>query len=356
LLQFAKAHQMRYTFKIGSFFRIPVKIHITFPLILLVFGAEAWIRGNAWDALWAVVLVLAVFTCVVLHELGHSLQVRRYGIRVRDIVLLPIGGMARAESIPENPWHEIVVAASGPLVNLALASIFLAVILVRGTPLDFEHDFVTNLFSINIILGAFNMIPAFPMDGGRILRAVLATRMSYLAATRRAKSVGQAIALVFAVIGFANTSFIMLPVIAVVIFFGAISEENMIKMKVNLGGKPVREYIAAGVPIFDLADTVEHAASILDDESPIALPVSTADRRLPAAVLRDDLTEAVERGDGRLPLQSLLITDFPLLEGSVSALQVYSYMKAEGRAFAGVIDEGRFAGLVFLSNLSRAIA
>jgi Zn-dependent protease len=219
---------MRNTLKFGSFFGIPVRIHFTFPLILVAFGVEAGLRGGWMEALWAVSLILAVFVCVVLHELGHSLQVRRYGIDVRDIILLPIGGMARAERIPEDPKQEIIVAISGPIVNFALALVFFVIVSARGGRWDFENDFVANLLVINIVLGVFNLSPAFPMDGGRILRGVLAMRMNYLDATRRAKNIGQVIAILFVVIGFVDTHFIMLPLIAVFIFFGGITEEKMV--------------------------------------------------------------------------------------------------------------------------------
>jgi len=219
---------MRNTLKFGSFFGIPVRIHFTFPLILVAFGVEAWIRGGWTDAVWAVLLILAVFVCVVLHELGHSLQVRRYGIQVRDIVLLPIGGMARADKIPEKPRQEIIVAISGPLVNFVLALLLYAIVSVRGGIWDGENDFLVNLLFINIVLGVFNLIPAFPMDGGRILRGFLATRMHYLDATRHAKNVGQIIAILFVLIGFVDTHFIMLPLVAVFVFFGAMAEEKMV--------------------------------------------------------------------------------------------------------------------------------
>jgi Zn-dependent protease len=234
---------MKHTLRFGSFFGIPVRIHFTFPLILLAFGAEGWIRGGWAESLWAVGLVMAVFGCVVLHELGHSLQVRRYGIDVRDIILLPIGGMARAEKIPEDPRQEIIVAISGPLVNFALAALLGLFLWVRANPVDFVHDFALNMLAINIVLGTFNLIPAFPMDGGRILRGLFAMRMDYLKATRYAKNIGQIIAVVFVVIGFVYTKFIMLPIIAVFVFFGAMNEEKMVRVKINLDGKRAGDFV-----------------------------------------------------------------------------------------------------------------
>ncbi len=297
---------MRYTLFAGSYFGIPVRIHITFPLILAVFGAEAWMEGGPVAAVRAVLLILAVFVCVVLHEFGHSLQVRRYGIVVRDIVLLPIGGMARAERIPEQPRQEIIVAISGPLVNFALALILYGVMVVLDRPMSPGFDFLASLFAINLVLGLFNLIPAYPMDGGRILRGLLATRLTYLRATRYATSVGQLIAQGFVVLGFVYHELIMLPVIAMFIFFGAMTEESMIRVRFKLGGRTVRDFTdplpsdfsAAGVgrrPLFDADTPATRAyyamkaangrpAVVVDDGTPIGILVFD---RL-AEVLRSD--------------------------------------------------------------------
>jgi len=292
---------MRNTLKFGSFFGIPVRIHFTFPLILVAFGVEAGLRGGWVDAAWAVLLVLAVFVCVVLHEFGHSLQVRRYGIVVRDIILLPIGGMARAERIPDDPKQEIVVAISGPLVNFALALIFFTVLMIRREPLTFENDLLVNLLYINIALGTFNLIPAFPMDGGRIFRGLLATRMDYLKATRFAKNVGQIIAVLFVIIGFVDTSFIMLPLIAVFIFFGAMTEEKMVRVKFNLDGKRARDFILHDAPVADAAG-------------------------------------------------------LPLIAADTPATQVYYYLRSQRvRAAAVTEQDGRFVGMLDIDGLTARV-
>jgi Zn-dependent protease len=209
-------------------------VHATFLLLVGWVAFGHWQESRSIEATLAGVgFVLAIFGCVVLHELGHALTARRFGVRTRDIVLLPIGGVARAERIPENPRQEIVVAVFGPLVNFALAAVFALVLLARGWPVDFENDFLFNLLAINLALGTFNLIPAFPMDGGRILRGALATRMDYLSATRFAKNVGQIIAILFVLVGFMDSHFIMLPLIAVFVFFGAITEERMVRLRLN---------------------------------------------------------------------------------------------------------------------------
>jgi len=223
---------MRYTAKLLTAFGIPVRVHATFPLALAAFGAEGYFRAGWTEMFTAIALVLVIFACVVLHELGHSLRAVRYGVIVRDIVLLPVGGMARVERIPEMPRQEIAIAVCGPAVNVVIAAGIALVMWIRHHPFDVNNDFVSGVLTVNIALALFNLIPAFPMDGGRILRGILATRMPYLEATRHAKNVGLVIAQLFALAGFASTMFIMLPLIAVVIFVGAISEENMIRARI----------------------------------------------------------------------------------------------------------------------------
>ncbi|NIM19214.1 MAG: CBS domain-containing protein [Candidatus Latescibacteria bacterium] len=343
---------MKYTARIGTFFGIPVRAHVTFPLILIVFGAGAWIDGSWQDGLRAVLLVLTIFACVVLHEFGHSLQVQRYGITVRDIVLLPIGGMARAESIPEKPRQEIIVAISGPLVNFALASIFLMMLFFKDAPVDLENDFVANLFAINIVLGTFNLIPAYPMDGGRILRGILASRMPYLRATRYARNIGQIIAILFAIVAFLDSRFVMLSVIAIFVFFGAISEERMIRTKFALRGKTVGDFLPESVPLLDSATLVEDAAPHFKDDRVIALPVAGGAGKIAGVVSRTDIAAAMRDGNGRLPLSHIARTGFPLMAAETPALQGLHLLRSRRQRFGGVIRDGVFVGLVSVDALT----
>jgi stage IV sporulation protein FB len=224
---------MRYTARLLTACGVPVRIHATFPLALAAFGFEGYLRAGWGEMLASVALVCIVFVCVVLHELGHSIRAMRYGVVVRDIVLLPVGGMARVERVPEIPRQEIAIALCGPAVNAVIAAVIALVMWIRRHPFDLNNDFVSAVLVVNLALVFFNLIPAFPMDGGRILRGLLATRMPYLDATRAAKNVGLLIAQLFALTGFASTMFIMLPLIAVFIFVGAISEENMVLARIS---------------------------------------------------------------------------------------------------------------------------
>lgn len=346
---------MKYTLRLGTYLGIPVRVHFTFPLILILFGGEAAVHGGWQEAISAVLLVISVFVCVVLHEFGHSLQVRRYGIDVRDIVLLPIGGMARAERIPENPRQEIIVAISGPLVNFGLALVLGGILWARREPAVFEDNFLVNLLSINLVLGTFNLIPAFPMDGGRILRGVLAMRMSYLSATRHARNVGQVIAILFVLLGFSFPRLIMLPLIAVFIFFGAISEERMVRVKAALGGKTARDLLPPNPVMLSNEASVGSVGPQVEVATAPLLPVTDRYGSLMGVVPTDEIRNALQRNMADERLDRFAIREIPLIAGDTSAVQSYYYMKTHKLPFAGIVDSGNYLGIVFLDDLARVV-
>jgi len=340
---------MRYTLGAGRYFGIPVRIHFTFPLILIVFGVEAWLRGGWGNALHAVALTLSVFVCVVLHEFGHSLQVLRYGIPVKDIVLLPIGGMARMERIPENPWREIVVAISGPLVNVALALILFGVIMLRGG-LGGVDDFLTQLLAVNVVLALFNLIPAFPMDGGRILRALLAVRLPYLRATRIARAVGQVIAILFVLLGFTNSSFLMLPVIGVFIFVGAMSEERALRVRHILTGRTLGDLARDAPPPLLDSDPVDAAGGVLNAHGGEGVAVTDSSGTMVAMSPAQAIRAAMREGRGSEPVGRYLSSDFPVLRADMPAVQAWYFLRSDRRELAGVVSGERFVGVVHLDS------
>ncbi len=211
---------MRWSMRLGRVAGIELRVHATFALILAYFGFVAWTRSGALaDVLAAVATILLLFLCVLLHEYGHALTARRYGIGTRDITLLPIGGVAMLERMPRDPRQEIVVALAGPAVNLVIAAV-LAIALALG--IGRTGGLVGTLLAANLMLAAFNLLPAFPMDGGRVLRALLAMRLERLRATRIAVRIGQALALGLGVAGFFGNPFLVL--IGVFVWFGARAE------------------------------------------------------------------------------------------------------------------------------------
>ena len=222
---------MNWSFRLGTAFGIPVFMHWTFVLLLgFVALTQLLATASVAAALTGVVFVGLVFGCVVLHEFGHALMARQYGIGTRDVTLLPIGGLARLNRIPDDPRQELAVALAGPAVNLAIAGL-LAIWLVitgplSGVSLGWSGGSLTaRLLTVNLALVAFNMLPAFPMDGGRVLRALLARRISHAEATEIAARIGRGMAVVFGVLGLVWNP--MLILIAVFVWFGAGQEAAM---------------------------------------------------------------------------------------------------------------------------------
>ena len=234
---------MRWSLKIAKLAGIDIFIHFTF-FILLTWVAliQLKLNGSIGAAFSGVVFILAIFSCVVLHELGHALAAKKYGIKTRDIILLPIGGVARLEKMPNQPIQELWVALAGPAVNVVIVAL-LAVYLWITNTLTPDNQltmttaaFVERIMGVNIFLILFNMIPAFPMDGGRVLRALLATRLAYIKATQVSTNLAQGIALLFGVIGlFYNP---LLLFIAFFVWIGAAQETRMIRAKSALDRVP----------------------------------------------------------------------------------------------------------------------
>lgn len=225
--------------RLGAPFGIPVYLHWTFLLLLgFVAISQVIASGSVVAAFAGVLFVSVIFACVVLHEFGHALAARRYGIRTRDVTLLPIGGVARLERMPEDPRQELVVALAGPAVNVAIAGLLGIWLFLTGFAsadgLTLAGSFAARLLSINLALVAFNMLPAFPMDGGRVLRALLAQRMSYVRATNLAATIGRGMALLFGIVGLLWNP--MLVLIALFVWVGAGQEAAMVRSRAAFNG------------------------------------------------------------------------------------------------------------------------
>ena len=226
---------MRSSLKVASIFGIEVRIHLTFLLFLVwIWFSYYQIAGFA-GAVQGVLFILALFACVLLHEFGHAFAARGFGIETPDITLLPIGGVARLSRIPEKPWQELVVAIAGPLVNVVIAAVLIFVIHGSAALEQLEYlespriELLGKLASVNVMLVLFNLIPAFPMDGGRVLRALLAMAMPYAQATQIAAWIGQGLAVVFGIFGIFGNPFLIF--IAFFIFVGAQQEAAMARSK-----------------------------------------------------------------------------------------------------------------------------
>jgi len=268
---------MKWSWKIATIAGIPIYIHATFVLIILwaVWSQASRGRGLLETLAW-VLLILTLFGCVVLHELGHALTARRYGIRTRDITLLPIGGLARLERMPDDPRQEFWVALAGPAVNVVIAMGLFFLLLLQGqyVPLAYisinGRPFFENVMWMNVFLVAFNMLPAFPMDGGRVLRALLAMRLDYARATQLAATIGQGMALLFAFAGLFWSPFLIF--IALFVWIGAAQESGMVQMRSALAGIPVAEAMITEFHAIGPDEPLQNA---------VALTLSTAQKDFP---------------------------------------------------------------------------
>lgn len=259
---------MKWSWKLGRAFGIDVYLHATFALLLGWVAVSTYLRTRDVSTMVSgVTFMLVVFASVLFHELGHALTARRYGIRTRDITLLPIGGVARLERMPDKPAQELVVALAGPLVNVGIAAVLVVAHLTTGHALtdmgDLAHPgpMLTRLLWVNVGLAIFNLVPAFPMDGGRALRALLAMRGNYVRATQTAARLGQGIALLFGVLGLMFNP--MLAFIALFVWIGAASEAAGVEMRASLHAFPIRNTMQTEFHTLSTHDTLAIATERL---------------------------------------------------------------------------------------------
>jgi Zn-dependent protease len=234
-------------------FGIQLAVHASFFLLLAYWGYEGWLDGGLPGMLWSLGLIVLFFVCVILHELGHSLMARRFGVKVPRILLLPIGGMAEFDRIPRKPAHELLITIAGPAVNFVIVLLLAAIIdLPKGLPFHpVIEDSFKGLWQLllywNGVMGVFNLLPVFPMDGGRIFRALLATRLSYLRATWWAVMVGRSLAVLL--IGWAiYQDNIMLGVLFVFIFYAG-NAEYQVALRMEQEEAYWREMARQAVPV-----------------------------------------------------------------------------------------------------------
>lgn len=346
---------MKWSFKIGRILGIDVYLHTTFLLLLGFVGVANWLAGRSLEAVLSGVLFFGgLFLCVLLHEYGHALAARRYGIATRDITLLPIGGVARLERMPDKPAQELVVALAGPLVNVVIAAgLFLGLQLSdQWQPLASltltSGNLVERLLAVNVFLILFNLLPAFPMDGGRVLRALLAMRMEYARATNIAATIGQGMALVFAAVGlFANP---MLIFVAFFVWIGAAQEAAAAQMRSAFAGTLVRDAMQTDFRTLSPSDGLRQVVGLLLAGPQQDFPV-VEDGRLVGLLHRADLLRALsEHGEG--------VTVASVMERNIQTVDANELLdwaiahRESGRGFTRpVLRQGCLVGLLTAENL-----
>ncbi len=295
---------MKWSFNIGKVAGIDIKIHLTFFLLLIWVGFSTLFSGGAAvDVVTEVLFILTLFLCVVIHELGHSLTAKRFGYPTRDITLLPIGGLARLETLPEDPKEELLVAAAGPAVNVLISVLIFVILVISGTftsPLNFTallNNFWVRLLSVNISLAIFNLLPAFPMDGGRVLRAILAKQMDYVRATQIAANIGRGFAVIMGIAGFFIDPWLIL--IATFIWSGAGSETKSVQFKEGVKGLCVRDAMVSQFYHVEANQTLDSVFQLSMATGQQVIPVVSNGNFL-GIIRRSDLLAALEKFGNRV--------------------------------------------------------
>ena len=346
---------MKWSWRIGRILGIDVKLHMTFLLLLGWVGISFYLeRRDLADAFSGVGFVLTLFGIVVLHELGHALTARRFGIRTRDITLLPIGGVARLERMPDDPREELLVALAGPGVNVVLASLIAAVmLLVTETPISGEvslvgGDLLRNLLWVNVVLAGFNMIPAFPMDGGRVLRALLAMRMDYVRATQIAASVGQALALVFGFVGLFVNPFLVF--IGLFVWMGAAGEASLVQMKSSLGGIPVSQAMISDFRAVSPTASLRGVANYILEGFQQDFPV-LQDGRIVGVLTRGDLMAAAAKDGLDTPVGGAMRTEFQTAHATEMLEPAFMRLQSCDCHTMPVTRGGQLVGVLTMENV-----
>jgi Zn-dependent protease len=332
-------------------------MHATFLLLILFIVFVNYANGRSLATTFVgVVFVLVIFACIVLHELGHALTARKFGVQTRDIILLPIGGVARLERMPEKPREELWVAIAGPLVNVVIAAILFAILMATGFHphwRDFRWaggNFLEKLMVVNLWLVGFNILPAFPMDGGRVLRALLATRMEYTRATQMAAHVGQGMALIFGFIGLFSDPFLLF--IALFVWMGAEAEASMALMRTSLEGIPVQQVMLTDFktlhPDEPLSVAIDHALGGWQQDFPVVF----GDHVL-GVLTREDLMRVLAQGGAEVRVRDAMRREFQTVDSHDMLEHALAILHSCHCRSLPVQHDGRLVGMLNADNVGQ---
>jgi len=346
---------MGWSLMIGRIAGTAVRIHITFLIFIAwIWGASYLAEGPAaaWSSL---VFILLLFVCVLAHEFGHIFAARAYGIETPDVTLLPIGGVARLARIPEEPYQELLIALAGPAVNVAIAGVLLVLFGSHAEPNQLAAvesnriALVDRLTVVNLFLALFNMIPAFPMDGGRVLRALLAIKLGYVSATKVAATIGQALAFVFGAVGlFYNP---LLIFIALFVYFAASAEAHAAALRAMSQGVPVSAAMMTRFATLAPDTHIDEAVETLLSTSQSDFPV-TDDGRLVGLLGRNDIVRALKQMGPDARVGQAMTTNIPVVDRASRLDEALRILQERSAPAVGVVDAaGRLAGLITSETL-----
>ncbi len=346
---------MKWSWKLGRFVGIDVFMHVTFLLLLGWVLLAHWLQGEGLAAaLEGVGFILALFGCVVLHEYGHALTARRYGIKTRDITLLPIGGVARLEKMPDEPVQELWVALAGPAVNVVIAAVLFVWLQITSSLVPLSElevgsgSFLERLMVVNLFLVGFNMLPAFPMDGGRVVRALLAMRMEYTRATHIAANLGQTIAIFFGFLGLLTNPFLLF--IAFFVWIGAAQEASMVQMKSALAGIPVSRAMLTNFRTVAPTDSLAHAVQLILAGSQQDFPV-VSDGQVVGVLTRSNVLRGLTERGPETPVAEVMHREFEIFDSYEMLEMAFARLQACQCQTVPVTHGGQLVGLLTMDNV-----
>jgi Zn-dependent protease len=350
---------MRWSYTIGRIAGTEIKLHVTF-LLLVGWLAYATYRQAGADAAVAFTLFfLAFFGCILLHEFGHIFMARHFGVRTPDVILLPIGGVARLERIPEEPRQELLIALAGPVVTVAIVVLLALTAGLAGQALDLNLDlfatsepFAVRLLVANLVVLAFNLVPAFPLDGGRVLRALLASRLGLLRATRIAAVTGQAFAVAIGLYGFAYGGPGLL-LVAFFIFLAAGSEASAVATRVAGQGLQVAQMMVTEFHTIPVHATLSQAVELLLASEQREFPVVDNLGRTEGILTREDLIRGLSRGGPQTSVADSMTAAAPTVPPTLGFQEALERLRTSGLRALPVVDAGgALVGLLTMDNIT----
>lgn len=348
---------MRWSFPVGKLFGIPIRVHYTFLLLLaFIWYVETTVLG-AQAGLHSVIFWALIFVCVLLHELGHSLVAQSYGLTIASIILLPIGGVSQITEIPRDPIKEVAITVAGPVTNFLIAGVLLLFGKMIYPSLQFSEislqsgSTIVDLFWANIMLGLFNIVPAYPMDGGRILRGIIAMRKEYVEATRLAADVGRLFAIGFIVVGFFYNWWLIL--IGIFVFSGASSEAEAAVLtstleKLQVSSLMITDFrtISPGEP---LTAVVEKSLHTFQNDFPVV-----ENGKFVGILTRSSVIESLHHHLHERRVGDIAKRNFPTILPEATAAEALTAMRNSGVTVAPVERDGKLFGIITMEKLLEA--
>ncbi len=353
-----EAAETGWSLRVGTALGIPIRIHFTFLLLLVWYAVASTARGE--NPVRAIVFLVLLFACVALHEMGHAVMAKAFGVSTREIVLYPIGGIARLENIPGGK-AELCISLAGPGVNLVLAILLLALMGLLGIPwiatperIFSPGNLAQQVLVANVALCLFNLIPAFPMDGGRALRAALSFLLPEDRATNAAAAVGQAIAILFGALGLFTSNWVLV-FIALFVFLGASQEAAFHRRRAMVLGRTAREAMITRFEVLAPQDTLGRAAEHLLATCQQDFPVLDAWNRVAGVLPRSVLMQGLAREGASGAVLDVMRREFPTVLPDADLAEVLKVLQADPMVPVLVLEEERLLGMITLENLTEFI-